>query len=201
MVFSSSSEVYGEQSVQPVREDSPLNVSSVYAVSKLAGEQYLRAYAEMYDIEYNTVRFFNVYGEHQNDSFVLAKFIRSAVKGERLTVFGDGEQIRSFCYVDDAVRGLADVVFSGKSGEIFNIGNDLDPITIKDLAEKITRMSGKILEPLFLPYERADRRQDRDIKKRIPSIEKARRELGYEPKCLLDEGLEKLLAFYRNHPE
>ncbi len=201
MVFSSSSEVYGEQSVQPVREDSPLNAGSVYAVSKLAGEQYLRAYADMYDIEYNTVRFFNVYGEHQIDSFVLAKFIRSAVKGERLTVFGDGEQIRSFCYVDDAVRGLADVVFSGKSGEIYNIGNDLEPITIRDLAEKIIRLTGKILEPLFLPYERADRSQDRDIKKRIPSIEKARRDLGYEPECLLDEGLEKLLAFYRNHPE
>jgi UDP-glucose 4-epimerase len=201
IAFSSSSEVYGEQAVQPVKEDSALNAKSVYAVSKLVGEQYLQAYSEMYDIEYNIVRFFNVYGEHQNDCFVLSKFIRSAIMGEPLTVYGDGEQVRSFCYVDDAVRGLAEVVFSGRSGDVYNIGNDLEPIAIKDLAEKIIRLSGKAAQPVFLPYERADRSVARDVKKRIPSIDKARRELGYEPKCPLDKGLERLIAFYLNNLE
>jgi len=200
MVFSSSSEVYGEQTKLPITEENPLNPKSVYAVSKIAGEQYFQAYSEMYGTQYNLVRFFNVYGEYQRDDFVLPKFVHCVTNNEAPVIYGDGNQVRSFCYVEDAVRGIVDTLFCDTHGEVFNIGNDTEPISMKELAFRVIKLSGKPLEPRFVSYEESDRKSTREIECRIPSIAKAKNILGYEPHIPLDEGLKRMLAFYeKNH--
>jgi UDP-glucose 4-epimerase len=198
IVFSSSSEVYGDQEKFPITEENPLNPKSVYAVSKIAGEEYLKAYAEMYPFQYNIVRLFNVYGEYQREEFVLPKFVQRVVNNEPPVIYGDGEQNRSFCYVADAARGVVDALLSETQGEVFNIGNDREPISIKDLAHKLIRLSGKSLQPEFVDYEESDRESSREIGKRIPSIEKAKRVLGYEPRYSLEYGLKQMIVFYEN---
>jgi UDP-glucose 4-epimerase len=198
IVFSSSSEVYGDQEKFPITEENPLNPKSVYAVSKIAGEEYLKAYAEMYPFQYNIVRLFNVYGEYQREEFVLPKFVQRVVNNEPPVIYGDGEQNRSFCYVADAARGVVDALLSETQGEVFNIGNDREPISIKDLAHKLIRLSGKSLQPEFVDYEESDRESSREIGKRIPSIEKAKKILGYEPRYSLEYGLKQMIAFYEN---
>lgn len=198
IVFSSSSEVYGDQEKFPITEENPLNPKSVYAVSKIAGEEYLRAYAEMYPFQYNIVRLFNVYGEYQREEFVLPKFVQWVVNNEPPVIYGDGEQNRSFCYVADAARGIVDALLSETQGEVFNIGNDREPISIKDLAYKLISLSGKSLQPEFIDYEESDRESSREIDKRIPSIEKAKKILGYEPRYSLEYGLKQMIAFYEN---
>jgi UDP-glucose 4-epimerase len=198
IVFSSSSEVYGDQEKFPIKEENPLNPKSVYAVSKIAGEEYLKAYAEMYPFQYNIVRLFNVYGEYQREEFVLPKFVQRVVNNEPPVIYGDGEQNRSFCYVADAARGIVDALLSETQGETFNIGNDREPISIKDLAYKLIRLSGKSLQPEFIDYEESDRESSREIGKRIPSIEKAKRILSYEPRYSLEYGLKQMIAFYEN---
>jgi UDP-glucose 4-epimerase len=198
IVFSSSSEVYGDQEKFPITEENPLNPKSVYAVSKIAGEEYLKAYAEMYPFQYNIVRLFNVYGEYQREEFVLPKFVQRVVNNEPPVIYGDGEQNRSFCYVEDAARGVVDALLSETQGVVFNIGNDREPISIKDLAYKLIRLSGKSLQPEFVDYEESDRESSREIGKRIPSIEKAKKILGYEPRYSLEYGLKQMIAFYEN---
>jgi UDP-glucose 4-epimerase len=198
IVFSSSSEVYGDQEKLPITEESPLNPKSVYAVSKIAGEEYLKAYAGMYPFQYNIVRLFNVYGEYQREEFVLPKFVQRVVHNEPPVIYGDGEQSRSFCYVTDAACGIVDALLSETQGEIFNIGNDREPISMKDLAYKLIQLSGKSLQPEFIDYEESDRESSREIEKRIPSIEKAKQVLGYEPRYSLEYGLKQMIAFYEN---
>src|SRR3990172_8996844 len=103
IVLSSSSEVYGEPAKTPISEDDKTFPKSVYAVSKLAGEEYVKAYHQTHGLDYSIVRFFNVYGPGQVAEFVLPKFIRAAMIGTPPIINGDGKQVRSFCYVDDAV--------------------------------------------------------------------------------------------------
>lgn len=202
MVFSSSSEVYGEQTILPITEENPLNPKSVYAVSKIAGEQYFQAYSEMYGTQYNIVRFFNVYGEYQRPDFVLPRFVHRVTNDEAPIIYGDGSQARSFCYVEDAARGFVDALFSEHHGQVFNIGNDTEPISMKELAERVIKLSGKPLEPQFVGYEQSDRKSSREIENRIPSLDKAKNLLDYGPKVPLDEGLKKMLAFYeKNHKQ
>ena len=167
-------------------------------MSKIAGEEYLRAYAEMYPCQYNIVRLFNVYGEYQREEFVLPRFVQRVVNNEPPIIYGDGEQSRSFCYVEDAARGLVDALLTEQHGEVFNIGNDREPISMKDLAYKLVRLSGKSLQPEFIDYEESDRESSREIGKRVPSIEKAKQVLGYEPRYSLEQGLKKMIAFYEN---
>lgn len=198
-VFSSSSEVYGDQDTLPLTENNPLNPKSVYAVSKITGEQYLQAYSDMYGIQYNIVRFFNVYGEYQREEFVLPRFVQRVVNNEAPIIYGDGEQVRSFCYVEDAARGLVDALLTETNGEVFNIGNDREPISMKDLANKVIELSGKSLIPDFVSYEQSDRESSREISKRIPCIKKAKSLLGYEPTFSLEQGLKRMLTFYEHN--
>lgn len=195
VLFSSSSEVYGEQNVYPTSEEAPVNPKSNYAISKLVGEEYLRAYYENYGLNYVVVRFFNIYGIGQITEFVIPKFVRSVMKNEPPLVYGSGQQIRSFCHVRDAAKGAALALVSTKSNSgIFNIGNDLEPISIADLASRVIRLAGKKLSSRFIPMEECDRTQSRDIMKRIPSIEKARAALNYSPRITLDSGLSELIT-------
>jgi UDP-glucose 4-epimerase len=196
VMFSSSSEVYGDQDKLPITEENPLNPKSVYAVTKIAGEQYLQAYAEMYGIKYNIIRFFNVYGEYQREEFVLPKFVQRVVNNEPPEIYGDGEQIRSFCYVADAARGIVDAMLSEQHGQVYNIGNDREPISMKDLALKVIQVSGKSITPEFVSYENSDRKSSREISKRIPSIAKAGKLLNYQPRYSLEYGLKRMFEFY-----
>ncbi len=200
IVFSSSSEVYGEQRIQPITEDAPLNPKSNYAISKIVGEEYLRAYSETYGIKYNIVRLFNVYGEKQRKEFVIPKFIMNIVAGTPPTIYGKGDQARSFCYVEDAARGIVDTLFSRVDGEVFNIGNDQEPVELKALANRAIKISKAAMKPKFVSYKSSDRNSDRDIIKRMPSIKKARKVLGYKPRISLDEGLKKIIYFYQDEP-
>ena len=200
VIFISSSEVYGDQAVLPITEENPLNPKSVYAVSKIVGEEYFRAYSEMYGIKYNVVRLFNVYGEYQREEFVLPRFVHRVVNDEPPIIYGNGEQMRSFCYVEDAARGIADALLTEKEGEVFNIGSDQEPISMRDLAYKLIRLAGKSIQPEFVAYEQSDREFLRDIAKRIPAVEKAKRVLGYEPQYSLEEGLKRMIRFYEEKP-
>ena len=144
IVFASSSEIYGNQNKVPIREDSPVNPISNYAITKLVGEEYLRAYYDNYQLSYSIVRFFNVYGVEQRDAFVLPKFVRSVCENKPPVIYGDGKQVRSFCYVSDAAKGIVAALFNKNSnGEIYNIGNDSEPISMRELAEKTINLAGK----------------------------------------------------------
>lgn len=199
IVFASSSEVYGEQARQPISEDAPLNPKSNYAASKIVGEEYLKAYKEAYGLEYNIVRFFNVYGEWQKENFVIPRFVKNVVQGLPPVIYGKGDQTRCFCYVQDAARGIVAALFSPVKGEVFNIGNDREAASVKELARKVIAIAGSPLKPKFVSYDDADRESDRDIIKRVLSIEKAKKVLRYRPSVTLDEGLGKMIDFYRTH--
>jgi|TARA_B100001971_G_scaffold163256_1_gene153652 UDP-glucose 4-epimerase len=200
IIFTSSSEIYGNQNNVPINEDAPVNPISNYAITKLVGEEYLRAYSESYPLKYSIVRLFNVYGEHQSNKFVMTKFLNSVCDDKQPVVYGDGKQVRSFCYVSDAAKGIITTLFSQDSaGEIFNIGNDAEPISIKGLTEKIVHLSGKKhISPEFVPMENSDRTKEREVYKRIPSIEKAKKVLKYQPEVGLDEGVKRLIKHWNN---
>lgn len=196
IVFASSSEVYGEQKIQPITEDAPLNPKSNYAISKIVGEEYVKAYFETYGLKYNIVRLFNVYGENQRDDFVMIKFINKVLKNIPPALYGKGDQVRTFCYVKDAARGIVDALLTPLEKEVFNIGSDVEAITIKDLAQKVVAISKKSLEPQFVPYHNTDRNLNRDIIVRTPSIKRARERLNYRPEISLDEGIKKIINYY-----
>jgi len=191
LIFTSSSEVYGENGTEPFSETSPLCPKSVYAVSKLAGEEYIQAYATRYGFDYSILRPFNVYGPDQSEEFVIPRFVRAAIEGRPPQVYGSGQQVRAFCSVDDFVEGLTLALFSPEAnGEVINLGNDTEGITILELGRKIVALSdnrGPI--PELVPYEKADRTSERDVNWRVPYLQKAKRILGYTPKIDLDDGI------------
>src|SRR3989338_6107405 len=144
IVLSSSSEVYGEPAKTPISEDDKTFPKSVYAVSKLAGEEYVKAYHQTHGLDFSIVRFFNVYGPGQVSEFVMPNFIKAALAGKPIPINGDGSQIRSFCYVDDAAHGVLLALESKKAnGEVFNIGNDAAAVSLIDLAHKVLTLAGK----------------------------------------------------------
>jgi len=200
VLFPSSSEVYGEPLKIPITEDSQLQPKSEYGVSKSVGEEYLKAYKKQHGLNYTIVRFFNVYGEEQRHSWVMAKFINDAVLGNSLKVFGDGNQVRAFCHVQDAARGtIMALLHPAANNQVFNIGNDTEPITMKELAGKILQESGRKDVPVLIPLENSDRTKAREIFIRIPSIEKAKTMLQFEPSINLTAGIKSLLDHKKLH--
>jgi len=194
VIMTSSSEVYGDQDHQPISETAPTYPKSVYAVSKLTAEQYCRAYHEHYGLNYQVVRLFNVYGPGQVAEFVLPRFVKSVLEGQSPVIYGTGDQVRSFCHIRDVAEGFrllleADV----RSAEVFNLGNDAEPVRMCDLARQVIRLANRPLEPRFVPMDQADRDPGREIRTRIPDLTKASRILGYQPKISLDEGIKELL--------
>ena len=194
IIFSSSSEVYGESNFEFILENSPIQPKSVYAVTKIAAEEYLKAYAKNYDLEYSIVRFFNVYGCGQVAEFVLPRFVHMVMNDLSPTVYGSGEQIRSFCYMDDAAQGIYKVLTNSKGiNQVFNIGNNYEPISIKDLAISVIKLSGKKLEPKFIEMKNSDRDSSREIYARKPDISKAQKLLDYSPEISLVDGISKVM--------
>ena len=193
----STSEVFGTHAYH-VSEGQVSTIGSVgearwtYAVSKLAGEHMAHAYHDELGLPTVTLRPFNVYGPGQIGGGAIRAFIEAALAGDNLTVRGDGSQIRAWCYVDDMVEALLLVLERDDAvGETFNIGNARSAVTIFDLAQRvkrITRCPGGIV---FAPLDYVD------VELRIPNVEKAREEIGFEAKVELDDGLARTIAWKR----
>ena len=197
-IFASSSEVYGD-SWEPMVEDGPFNPKSSYALTKLVGEHYCKAYYQKYGLKYTALRYFNSYGPGQDERFVLSRFVNRALAGKELFVYGDGKQTRDFTYVDDSViMSLLAGASDAGVNQILNFGTG-KAVSINELADKVLTvldLKGKIKVSL-IDY---DRRRSREIEvfSRIANVDKAEKELGYRPKVTLDEGLRKYVDWYRS---
>ena len=197
LVDFSTSEVFGRHAykVEEIHETAQGSVGEArwtYAVSKLAGEHLAHAYYDEFGLPTCSIRPFNVYGPGQIGGGAIRAFIETVLAGEDLIIHGDGSQIRAWCYVDDLVDALLLVLERTEAaGEVFNIGNPRSVVTVFDLASRIRRLMGADSEITFRPLHYTD------VEMRIPNIEKARRELGWEPKVDLDDGLARTIAWYR----
>jgi UDP-glucose 4-epimerase len=186
--FSSSSEVYGEPVESPQNEDTtPLNAKLPYAIVKNVGEVFLKSYKKEYDLDYTIFRFFNTYGPKQSIDFVMSKFIRLALANKDITVYGNGMQTRTFCYIDDNIGATINALMKNKCiNETINIGND-NEITILKLAEEIIRVTKSKSKIIHLPALK-----EGDMSRRKPDITKMKKLLGR--KLLpLEKGIKKLI--------
>lgn len=190
LFFSSSSEVYGEPFEIPQRVDTtPLNSRVPYAVVKNVGESFLRSYYQEYGLEYSIFRFFNTYGPRQSLDFVMSKFIIKAMKNEDITIYGDGTQTRTFCYIDDNVEACVNAFENNLLiNDVANIGGDKE-IMIKDLAEIIVRKTNSSSRIINVPPLK-----DGDMKRRCPDNEFMKTRLLNRPLTTLEEGIDKMLA-------
>ena len=200
MLIASTSEVYGDPMVHPQTEEywgnvNPIGPRGVYDEAKRFQEAITMAYHRYHGVETRIVRIFNTYGPRMrlNDGRVLPAFIGQALRGEDLTVFGDGSQTRSFCYVDDLVEGIYRLLLSDYA-EPVNIGNP-DEITIGDFAEEIIKLTGTNQKVIYkeLPVD--------DPLQRQPNIDKARAILDWEPKVNRAEGLKITYEYFKNLPD
>jgi UDP-glucuronate decarboxylase len=194
----STSEVYGDPSVHPQPEEywgnvNPIGIRSCYDEGKRCAETLFFDYYRQHELDIKVMRIFNTYGPrmHPNDGRVVSNFIVQALRGQDITVFGDGRQTRSFCYVDDLIRGMMLMMDSpaGITGPM-NFGNPHE-FTMLDLAEKILSKVGGRSRIMFKPLPSDDPRQ------RQPDISKAKAQFGWEPRVTLDEGLEPTIAYFR----
>ena len=200
ILVASTSEVYGDPNVHPQNEDywgnvNPVGPRGVYDEAKRFQEAMTMAYHNVHGIETRIVRIFNTYGPRMrlNDGRALPAFIGQALRGEDLTVFGDGSQTRSFCYVDDLIEGIYRLLLSDYHFPV-NIGNP-DEITIREFAEEIIRLTGSSQKIIYKPLPQDDPRQ------RQPDIGRARKILGWEPKVSRAEGLRKTLEYFQSLPK
>ena len=195
----STSEVYGDPEVHPQRETywghvNPIGIRSCYDEGKRCAETLFFDYHRQHQLEIKVVRIFNTYGPrmHPNDGRVVSNFIVQALRGEDITIYGDGSQTRSFCYADDLIEGFVRMMASPRemTGP-FNMGNPVE-FTIKQLAETVLSMVGGDSKLVFKPLP-----QD-DPKQRQPDITLARNNLGWEPKVGLEQGLKTTVAYFRS---
>lgn len=197
VLIASTSEVYGDPLVHPQTEDywgnvNPVGPRGVYDEAKRFQEAMTMAYHTFHGLETRIVRIFNTYGPRMrlNDGRVLPAFIGQALRGEDLTMFGDGSQTRSFCYVDDLVEGIYRLLLSDYASPV-NIGNP-DEISIKDFGEEIIRLTGTKQKLVSLPLPTDDPKQ------RKPDIRLAKKILGWEPKVSRAEGLKITYAYFKS---
>ena len=186
--FSSSSEVYGEPVELPQHEETtPLNSRLPYAVIKNVGESFCRSYQKEFDLNYTIFRFFNTYGPKQSTDFVISKFIKLALKHEPVTLYGNGSQTRTFCYVDDNVSCIIKILEEALMiNDVINIGNESN-VTILELAELIIRLTGSRSKIEFLPPLK-----EGDMSRRQPDASKMMKILNRDL-ISLEEGVGKVL--------
>ncbi len=186
--FASSSEVYGEPIEHPQNEaTTPLNSRLPYAVVKNVGEAFLRSYKQEFGLDYTIFRFFNTYGPKQSTDFVMSKFIAAASNDEDITIFGDGLQTRTFCFIDDNIDAcLSSFEHGHYINDTVNIGNDFE-VTVIQLAEIIIDVTGSKSKLIHLPALK-----EGDMKKRKPDIEKMRKLLGRDL-LPIQEGVKRIL--------
>ncbi|WP_324671916.1 UDP-glucuronic acid decarboxylase family protein [Hymenobacter sp. GOD-10R] len=198
ILIASTSEVYGDPEVHPQVEEyfgnvNPVGPRGCYDEAKRFQEAITMAYHTHHGLETRIIRIFNTYGPRMrlDDGRVLPAFLSQALRGENLTVFGDGSQTRSFCYVDDLVEGIYRLLLSDYPMPV-NIGNPSE-ITIKEFGEEIAKLAGVEFKPVYQPLPQ------NDPMKRKPDITKAKEILGWEPKVDRAEGLRRTLEFFKEH--
>jgi len=186
--YASSSEVYGEPVHLPQHEHTtPLNSRLPYAVVKNAGESFCRSYYQEYGLEYTIFRFFNTYGPKQSPDFVVSRFIDAALENKPITIFGDGQQTRTFCYIDDHLEATVSCLLNNLFiDDVVNIGNDLE-ISVLDLAKTIKQITGSSAEIVHL-----EPLAEGDMTRRQPDIDKMNCLLK-RPFTSLEEGLKKIV--------
>lgn len=199
----STSEVYGDPSVHPQREDywgnvNPIGLRSCYDEGKRCAETLFFDYHRQHQLDIRVARIFNTYGPrmHANDGRVVSNFVVQALRGEDITLYGHGNQTRSFCYVDDLIEGFLrfmDMDEDGSGEASFpgpiNLGNPIE-FTIRELAEKVIELTGSESRLVFKPLPSDDPQQ------RQPDISLARERLGWEPRVQLEEGLKKTIEYF-----
>jgi nucleoside-diphosphate-sugar epimerase len=186
--YSSSSEVYGEPVEFPQNENTtPLNSRLPYAVVKNLGEAYLKSYQQEFDLNYTIFRFFNTYGPKQSKEFVVSRFINLALKNEDITVYGDGSQTRTFCYIDDNIEACYNTLGNTNFvNEVINVGGN-EEISILTLAQTIKNLTGSSSQIVHLPPL-----AEGDMTRRLPDVVKMNQLLN-RPKTPLEVGLKKIL--------
>lgn len=196
-VMASTSEVYGDPSVSPQSEDywghvNPIGERSCYDEAKRFSEALCMAYQREYKLNLGIVRIFNTYGPRldPNDGRVVSNFVNQALRGADITVYGSGTQTRSFCYVDDLIRGVLALMDSDVTGPV-NIGNPHE-ITMLELAEIVIDLTGSSSKLVYLPLPADDPLQ------RLPDIQLAKTSLGWEPTVTLRDGLERTISWFRD---
>jgi UDP-glucose 4-epimerase len=205
VVVASTSEVYGKSTATPFREDGDLTLGPTmkhrwaYACSKAIDEFLALAYWKERKLPVVVARFFNTVGPRQTGRYgmVVPNFVRQALAGQPITVYGDGTQSRCFGYVGDVVWALVRLVQEPSAvGQVFNIGNDQE-ITIRGLAERIKARSGSTSDVVTIPYEAAYEAGFEDMRRRVPDLTKLKNLLGYEPRVGLDQIIDEVVAYYR----
>ena len=193
--YASSSEVYGEPVHLPQHEHTtPLNSRLPYAVVKNAGESFCRSYFQEYGLEYTIFRFFNTYGPKQSPDFVVSRFIDAALQDKPITIYGDGKQTRTFCYINDNLEATVNCLLLGQFvNDVVNIGNDHE-LAVVELARAIKKITSSNSEIVHLPPL-----AEGDMTRRQPDIEKMQRLLN-RPVTSLEEGLKKIIDTRVNTP-
>ncbi len=195
----STSEVYGPIA-SGVRESDPTTQGEVkvsrwtYSVSKLAGEHLCFAYQREHGLPVVSLRPFNIYGPRQVGEGAVQIFVPLALRGEPITIHNDGQQIRSWCYIDDLVEGVLECLVRPEViGEALNLGNPWETVTVLSLAERIVQLCGSSSTISSQTYQ-----PDGDVRLRIPNIDKAEALLGFRPRVSLDDGLRRTIDWYRD---
>ncbi|MEJ7826858.1 MAG: UDP-glucuronic acid decarboxylase family protein [Segetibacter sp.] len=200
ILVASTSEIYGDPLIHPQTEEywgnvNPVGPRGVYDEAKRFQEAITMAYHTFHNVETRIIRIFNTYGPRMrlNDGRALPAFIGQALRGEDLTVFGDGSQTRSFCYVDDLVEGIYRLLMSDYASPV-NVGNPVE-ISLKDFAEEVIRLTGTDTKIVYKPLPVDDPKQRR------PDITKAKEILGWEPKVSRSEGLKITYEYFKSLPK
>src|SRR3989344_1138578 len=198
-LYTSTSEVYGDPAVSPQNEEyfgnvNPNGIRSPYDESKRFGEAITQTYFRKFNLDTRIIRIFNTYGPNmqKDDGRVVSNFINQAIEVKSITIYGDGSQSRSFCYVTDMIEGIKKSMFSERSkGEVINLGNPNER-SILDFAKLIIKLTGSASEIVFenLPED--------DPKKRRPDITKAKSLLDWEPKVGLEDGINNTIEYYKS---
>lgn len=197
-LYASSSEIYGNPKISPQKEDyfgnvNPVGIRSVYDEGKRFGESITMTYFRKFNINAQIIRIFNTYGPRMrtDDGRVVSNFVNQAISSKPLTVYGDGSQTRSICFVSDLLDGLIKAIFSDStSGEVLNLGNPNEK-TVLELANIIKKMTNSSSKIVFEPLP------EDDPKIRRPDISKAKKLLDWIPKVSIDQGLKKTIEYFR----
>ena len=189
--YSSSSEVYGEPVEYPQNEHTtPLNSRLPYAIVKNVGEAYLKSYKTEFDMDFSIFRFFNTFGPKQSEDFVISRFIAAAIRNKPISIYGDGSQTRTFCFIDDNIEACLNAFYNDYYvNDVMNIGSD-NEISILEAAQTIMKLTNSKSEIIFLPPLK-----EGDMSRRRPDITKMRNLLQREP-ISLEKGILKILDHY-----
>ncbi len=197
VVFASSSEIYGEISENPIKEEYVPQGKTVYAVTKLAGEEICKSYKQGYGIEYTILRYFNCYGPFQTAQFVIPKFVLNIKEGLPIEIYGSGTQMRSYTYVGDSARAtMLAALMREADSQILNIGEGKTPVSLLDLANMVIRLAGKEgkVKPVIKEdFRDCDRVKAREIFMRYCDSSKAAKILGWTAQTPLEQGIKTLI--------